>query len=166
MRTGYYPGSFDPVTFGHLDIIARAARLVDRLVIGIGIHDGKKPVFSANERIEMLKGEIAKISATEGTMIEVMTFDGLVVDAAHEVGAGVLIRGVRNSTDFEYEMPMAGMNARMRPKLQTVFLPASPEYSHIASNLVRQIALMRGDVSGFVPQSVEKLLHKKFQKND
>lgn len=166
MRTGFYPGSFDPITLGHLDIIARAARLVDRLVIGVGIHDGKTPVFSASERIAIIKEEIAPVLGAEGILIDVVTFDGLVVDAAHGEGANVLIRGVRNTTDFAYEMPMAGMNAQMKENVQTVFLPASPGLSHIASSLVRQIASMHGNVSGFVSDNVARRLREKFTNGD
>ncbi|MBZ0218477.1 MAG: pantetheine-phosphate adenylyltransferase [Fimbriimonadaceae bacterium] len=166
MRTGFYPGSFDPATLGHVDIIARAVRLVDRLVIGIGVHDGKKPVFTAQERIEMLLQEVEPIKAAEGIPIDVVTFDGLVVDAARAEGAGILIRGVRNTTDFAYEMPMAGMNAQMMADVQTVFLPASPGLSHIASSLVRQIASMHGDISGFVSENVARRMREKFTNND
>jgi len=161
MRTGFYAGSFDPVTFGHIDIIQRAAALVDRLVIGIGIHEGKKPVFSADERIAMLQDECTPLRAESGTMIDIVTFDGLVVNAAREEGANMLIRGVRNATDFTYEMPMAGMNSQMMPSIQTVFLPASPAMSHIASSLVRQIASMKGDVSGFVSDNVARQLQER-----
>ncbi len=162
MRTGFYPGSFDPPTLGHMDIISRAAGLVDRLVIGIGIHEGKKPVFSADERIDMLKHDAAAVAKSSGVMIDVVTFDGLVVNAARDEGAGLLIRGLRNTTDFAYEMPMAGMNAQMMEAVQTVFLPASPELSHIASSLVRQIASMQGDISGFVSEHVAARLKEKF----
>jgi pantetheine-phosphate adenylyltransferase len=153
-RTGFYSGSFDPVTLGHTDIIARAARLVDRLVIGIGVHPAKAPLFSDEERVEMLEAETRAIAATAGIEIEVVTFSDLAVAAAHRLGAGVIFRGLRDGTDFDYEMQMANMNGEMAPSIETVFVAASPEVRHIAANLVRQIALMGGDVTPFVSKGV------------
>jgi pantetheine-phosphate adenylyltransferase len=160
-RIGFTSGSFDPVTNGHLDVIARAARMVDRLVIGIGVHPGKTPLFSAEEKIEMLKTETAGIAKKSGCSIEITTFDNLTVDAAKDAGAGLIFRGLRDGTDFDYEMQMAGMNGAMAPDIDTVFLPASPDVRHITGTLVRQIALMGGDVSDFVSAGVARRLKAK-----
>src|SRR5690242_1274613 len=148
-RIGFTSGSFDPVTNGHIDVIARAARMVDTLVVGIGVHPGKTPLFSAEERTEMLKSETAGISKRTGCRIEVVTFSTLTVEAAEAAGATLIFRGLRDGTDFDYEMQMAGMNGSMAPGIDTVFLPASPGVRHITGTLVRQIALMGGDVSDF-----------------
>lgn len=161
-RTGLYPGSFDPVTNGHLDVIARACALVDRLVIAIGVHHGKAPLFSVDERIEMLMEETEEITLRSGAEIDVVTFDGLVVDIAREEEATILFRGLRDATDFDYEMQMAGMNGAMAPEVRTVFLPAAPEVRHIAASLVRQIAAMGGDIGAFVPPGVAGRLNGKF----
>lgn len=160
-RIGFYSGSFDPVTFGHTDVIARAAELVDRLVIGVGVHASKNPVFTAEERVEMLRMETAIIADKSGTEIEIVTFDNLAVDAARAEGATVIFRGLRDGTDFDYEMQMAGMNGAMAPDIQTVFVAASPQVRHIAANLVRQIAKMGGDVSGFVSPEIEAYLKER-----
>ena len=160
-RIGFYPGSFDPVTLGHADVIARACRLLDKLVIGIGAHDTKKPMFSAQERTAMLEAETKPIAASTGTEIVIVTFDGLVVDAAREHRAGVIVRGLRDATDFDYEMQMAGMNGAMAPGIETVFVAAAPGVRHIAANLVRQIALMGGDASTFVSPAVAQRLKSK-----
>ncbi len=157
-RVGFYSGSFDPVTLGHIDVIARAAHLVDRLAIGIGVHPAKKPMFSGEERIAMLTEETQAIARKTGTVIEISTFDDLAVDAARRAGANVIFRGLRDGTDFDYEMQMAGMNGEMAPEIQTVFVAASPSVRHIAANLVRQIASMGGDVRPFVSASVAKRL--------
>lgn len=161
-RTGLYPGTFDPVHNGHVDIITRASALVDRLVIAIGVHHGKAPLFDADQRIEMLEEVCAGISAETGTAIDVVTFDGLVVDIAREEGATVLIRGLRDASDFDYEMQMVGMNGAMAPEVHTVFLPASGEVRHIAASLVRQIAGMGGEIEGFVPARVARRLRERF----
>ena len=160
-RIGFTSGSFDPVTNGHLDVIARAARMVDRLVIGVGVHPGKTPLFSPAEKIEMLKAETAGIAKKSGCAIEIVTFDNLTVDAAKDAGASLIFRGLRDGTDFDYEMQMVGMNATMAPGIDTVFLPGSPGVRHIAGTLVRQIALMGGDVSEFVPPGVARRLKAK-----
>ncbi len=160
-RIGFTSGSFDPVTNGHLDVIARAARMVDRLVIGIGVHPGKTPLFSPEEKIEMLKAETATIAKKTGCEIKIATFDNLTVDAAKEAGATLIFRGLRDGTDFDYEMQMAGMNGTMARGIDTVFLPASPEVRHITGTLVRQIALMGGDVSEFVSAGVARRLKAK-----
>jgi pantetheine-phosphate adenylyltransferase len=159
-RTGFYSGTFDPVTLGHTDVIARAASLVDKLVIGIGLHPEKAPLFTAEERIEMLAAE-TKAIAKAGTAIEIVTFDNLVVEAARKHKASVIFRGLRDATDFDYEMRMAGMNGAMAPSIETVFLAAAPGIRHIAANLVRQIALMGGDVSPFVSKAVAVRLQAK-----
>ena len=160
MRIGYYPGSFDPVTNGHLDVIRRACALVDRLVLAMGVHHGKKPFLSSETRVELLQSVTAPCGKERGCEIIVETFDDLVVDAAVRSGATVLIRGLRDTTDYAYEMQMAGMNAELAPGLETVFLPASGSVRHIASSLVKQIAAMGGDVSGFVPAEVETAIKK------
>ena len=160
-RIGFTSGSFDPVTNGHMDVIARAARMVDTLVIGIGVHPGKTPLFSPEEKIDMLKAETASVAKKTGCRIEVVTFDTLTVEAAEDAGATLIVRGLRDGTDFDYEMQMAGMNGSMAPKIDTVFLPASPEVRHITATLVRQIALMGGNVSDFVSPAVAKRLKAK-----
>jgi pantetheine-phosphate adenylyltransferase len=157
-RIGFYPGTFDPVTLGHTDVIERACRLVDKLVIGVGVHPEKAPLFTAPERIDMLKGETKEIARASGTEIDIVTFANLAVDAAAEHKAAVIFRGLRDGTDFDYEMQMAGMNGAMAPAIQTVFVAASPKVRHIAANLVRQIALMGGDASTFVSPAVSQRL--------
>ena len=159
-RTGFYSGTFDPVTLGHTDVIARAASLVDTLVIGIGVHPEKTPLFTPEERIEMLTAE-TKALAKAGTAITIVTFDNLVVEAARTHNAGVIFRGLRDATDFDYEMRMAGMNGAMAPSIETVFVATAPGVRHIAANLVRQIALMGGDVSPFVSKAVAVRLQAK-----
>ncbi|NWG24254.1 MAG: pantetheine-phosphate adenylyltransferase [Pseudorhodoplanes sp.] len=161
-RIALYGGSFDPVTNGHLDVIRQAARLADRLVLAIGIHPGKTPLFSAEERIAMLEETCAPLAKGAGCELRCITFGDLVVSAAKREGATVLIRGLRDGTDLDYEMQMAGMNGVMTPDVQTVFLPASPAVRPITATLVRQIAGMGGDVSAFVPASVAARLRKKF----
>ena len=160
-RIGFYSGTFDPVTLGHTDVVERACRLVDKLVIGIGVHPEKSPLFSAQERIDMLTAETKSIAAATGTAIAIVTFDDLVVDAAKAHKARVIFRGLRDGADFDYEMQMAGMNGAMAPGIETVFVAASPAVRHIAANLVRQIALMGGDVSPFVSAAVAKRLAAK-----
>ena len=163
-RTGFFSGSFDPVTLGHTDIIARAARLVDVLVIGIGVHPGKSPLFSIEEKMEMLRADCAPIAKRTGCNIEPVTFAGLTVDAARDAGAVIIFRGLRDGTDLDYEMQMSGMNGAMTDDVDTVFLPASPPVRHIAATLVRQIAQMGGDVSSFVSKDVAKRLKAKVRK--
>jgi pantetheine-phosphate adenylyltransferase len=163
-RTALFAGSFDPITLGHLDVVHSAVRLVDRLVLAIGVHPGKTPLFSADERLQMLQEICAPVGRAAGCEVTCTTFAGLVVAAAKQAGASVLIRGVRDGTDFDYEMQMAGMNAAMAPDLQTVFLPASPAVRPITATLVRQIAGMGGDISSFVPAPVAARLKRKFAK--
>lgn len=155
-RIGFYPGSFDPLTNGHLDIIERAAVMVDCLNIAVGVHHGKAPFMSTEDRIAMLESEAVPRVRASGAKALITTFDGLVVDAAAQSGAIMLIRGLRNASDFDYEVQMAGMNRTMAPKLETVFLAAAPEHSFVASSLVKQIARMGGDITTFVPVSVAR----------
>lgn len=161
-RIGLYPGSFDPVTFGHLDIVRRAVKLVDRLVIAIGAHHDKQALFSAEERLSMVVDALRPVADEMGSALDVTTYDSLTVDAAREVGASVIIRGLRDAADFDYEMQMAGMNAALVPEVETVFLASSPETRYIAASFVRQIAAMGGDVTAFVPASVALALKGKF----
>ncbi|TCK28259.1 phosphopantetheine adenylyltransferase [Ancylobacter aquaticus] len=162
MRTAFYPGSFDPPTNGHVEVARAAARLVDRLVVGVGVHPGKTPLFAAADRLEMLREVFEPIAREEGAHLDCVTFDNLVVDAAQAHGAILLIRGLRDGTDLDYEMQMAGMNATLKPGVQTVFLPASPIARPITATLVRQIAAMGGDVSAFVPSAVLARLSGRF----
>ena len=163
-RIGFYSGSFDPVTQGHLDVIARSLKLVDTLVIGIGLHPGKTPLFSTAEKTEMIKADTAAMAKKAGAKVEIVTFEGLTVDAAKAAGATAIMRGLRDGTDFDYEMQMSGMNSAMMPGIDTVFLPASPGVRHITATLVRQIAQMGGDISTFVTPAVAKRLKAKFAK--
>ncbi|MBN8920818.1 MAG: pantetheine-phosphate adenylyltransferase [Rhizobiales bacterium] len=161
-RIALYAGSFDPVTNGHLDIVRQAARLADRLVIAIGVHPGKTPLFSVEEKLAMLDETCAPAAAESGCKVECVTFADLVISAAQRAGATMLIRGLRDGTDFDYEMQMAGMNASLAPDVQTIFLPATPLARPITATLVRQIAGMGGDVRAFVPPSVVGRLAGKF----
>ena len=161
-RIALYAGSFDPVTNGHIDVVRQAARLVDTLVLAIGVHPGKTPLFPAADRRAMLEETCGPLAKDAGCTLDFTTFDGLVVAAAKKAGATVLIRGLRDGSDFDYEMQMAGMNGTMAPEVQTVFIPASPAVRPITATLVRQIASMGGDVSAFVPPSVAARLKTKF----
>lgn len=161
-RTALFPGSFDPVTNGHLDLVRQAARLADRLVLAIGTHPGKSPLFSIDERRDMIEETCGPVMRASGGEFACVTFADLVVAAAEREGATLLIRGLRSATDFDYEMEMAGMNGVMAPALQTVFLPSAPISRPITATLVRQIASMGGDVSQFVPSSVAARLKAKF----
>ena len=163
-RAALYAGSFDPVTNGHLDVIRQAAGLVDRLVLAIGVHPGKAPLFTAEERLAMLDEVCGPLAKAQGCQLKTVTFADLTVDAARREGAIALIRGLRDGTDFNYEMQLAGMNAAMAPDIQTVFLPASPLVRPIAATIIRQIASMGGDVSNFVSALVEARLKAKFAK--
>lgn len=162
-RIALYPGSFDPVTNGHLDVVRQAVGLADRLVVAIGIHPGKKPLFSTEERLDMVREVFAPLAARTGCALDCVTFDDLTVTAAQRAGATLLIRGLRDGTDLDYEMQMAGMNGTMAPGLQTVFMPASPSVRTITATLVRQIASMGGDITPFVPRAVVAPLAAKFK---
>ena len=150
-RVGLYPGTFDPVTNGHTDIIFRAARLVDRLVVGVAANIGKSPLFPLEERVELVQAETAVIAERSGTEIEVVSFDGLLVGFAGQIGANVIVRGLRAVSDFDYEFQMAGMNYRLDAAIETVFLMASERHQFISSRFVKEIARLGGDVSSFVP---------------
>ncbi|MBO1075315.1 pantetheine-phosphate adenylyltransferase [Roseomonas marmotae] len=152
LRTGVYPGTFDPVTNGHLDIINRAARILDRLVIGVAMNAGKGPLFPLQERVELVKAETDIIAKRTGTIIEVVPFESLLVSFAREVDAQVIIRGLRAVTDFDYEFQMAGMNRRLDPEIELVFLMASEGNHFISSRFVKEIARLGGDISTFVPR--------------
>jgi pantetheine-phosphate adenylyltransferase len=161
-RTALYAGSFDPVTNGHLDVVRQAARLAERLVLAVGVHPGKTPLFATDEKIAMLEETCRPVLDAAGCALTCVTFADLVITAAEREGATILVRGLRDGTDFDYEMQMAGMNATMSPGVQTVFLPASPAVRPITATLVRQIAAMGGDVASFVPAGVAKRLAAKF----
>ncbi|PRY22712.1 phosphopantetheine adenylyltransferase [Aliiruegeria haliotis] len=163
MRIGLYPGTFDPVTLGHMDIIRRATALVDRLVIGVAINRDKGPMFSLEERVAMIEAECAAISAQTGCEIVAHPFENLLIDCARDVGAGVIIRGLRAVADFEYEFQMVGMNRRLNDSIETVFLMAEAQHQAIASKLVKEIARLGGDVSSFVTPAVKMSLHEKLE---
>jgi pantetheine-phosphate adenylyltransferase len=163
-RTALYAGSFDPVTNGHLDVVRHAVRLADKLVLAVGVNPGKAPLFSAEERLAMLQEICAPLAREAKCELVCVTFSGLVVEAARKAGATLLVRGLRDTTDFNYEMQMAGMNWAMAADIQTVFLPASPAARPITATLVRQIAGMGGDVSAFVPAGIAARLKKKFSR--
>lgn len=152
-RIGFYPGSFDPVTFGHLDIIRRSEKLFDKLIVGVGIHHGKTPFLQSDVRIDLLRGQIKALKLASDS-IDIRTFDGLTVDAADSFGAQFIVRGLRDSTDFDYEVQMAGTNSQMIGSIDTVFIPASTGLRHIAAKFVRQIAQLDGDITAFVPAEV------------
>jgi pantetheine-phosphate adenylyltransferase len=164
-RIGLYPGTFDPVTNGHLDVIARAARLLDKLVVGVAINTGKGPMFTLPERVEMVETEIASIADKHGMVIEVRPFDTLLVDFARKVGASMIVRGLRAVTDFDYEFQMAGMNYRMAPDVETVFLMASERHQFIASRLVKEVAVLGGDITSFVPPLTHERVMKRIREN-
>jgi pantetheine-phosphate adenylyltransferase len=163
MRIGLYPGTFDPITLGHVDIIRRACSLVDRLVIGIAINRDKGPLFDLEERVEMVESECAPLARASGTEIVAWPFENLLIHCAAEVGASVIIRGLRAVSDFEYEFQMVGMNRAMNDDIETVFLMADAHYQAIASRLVKEIARLGGDVSGFVPPRVAEALSERLR---
>jgi len=154
MRVGLYPGSFDPITNGHVDIIKRSLSVVDKLIVGIGISATKTPVFSFEQREKMIEAETAAVAKQKGVELEVIAFDELLVDVARKHGANIIVRGLRTAADYEYEAQMTSMNRSMAPEIETIFLPAAPEVSFVSSTLVRQILAMGGDISPFVPNSV------------
>ena len=160
-RTGLYAGTFDPITNGHIDIIGRAVKLVDRLVIGVAINRDKGPLFDLDERVGMIRAETDRITGAE---IVVQPFENLLMHFAREVGAGVIIRGLRAVADFEYEFQMTAMNQQLDREIETVFLMADPRHQAIASKLVKEIAALNGDVSAFVPPEVAARLRAKFAK--
>jgi len=161
MRIGLYPGTFDPITLGHLDIIHRASTLVDRLVIGVAINEDKGPLFNLDERVAMVQAECKRITAQTGMECQVHPFDNLLIDCARDVGASMIVRGLRAVADFEYEYQMVGMNRALDDGIETVFLMADAEYQAIASKLVKEIARLGGDVSKFVTTDVRAALHAK-----
>ena len=161
-RIALYPGSFDPVTNGHLDVVRQAVGLCDRLIVAIGVHPGKKPLFSIEERLDMVRAVFEPVARKAGCAFDCTTYDNLTITAAQKTGAAIMIRGLRDGTDLDYEMQIAGMNETMAPGVQTVFVPASVAARPITATLVRQIAAMGGDVSAFVPQAVAASLKTKF----
>jgi pantetheine-phosphate adenylyltransferase len=162
MRIGLYPGTFDPITLGHIDIIQRALGLVDRLVIGVAINRDKGPLFPLEERVAMVEAECAEITGRIGGEVVVHPFENLLIDCARDVGASVIIRGLRAVADFEYEFQMVGMNRAMDASIETVFLMADARRQAIASKLVKEIARLGGDVSKFVPPAIETALKQRY----
>ncbi len=158
-RTGIYPGTFDPITNGHLDIVERAVKLVDKLVIGVALNPGKSPTFSLEERVEMVREETARFANT--TVIEVIPYETLLMQFAQEIGAGVIIRGLRAVADFEYEFQMTAMNQQLNREIETVFLMADPRHQAIAARLVKEIAVLGGDITHFVTPGVAARLKAK-----
>lgn len=164
MRVGLYPGTFDPVTLGHIDIVTRACTLVDRLVIGVAINRDKGPLFSLEERVAMIEAEVVPLGVAAGCEIVVHPFENLLIDCARDVGAGVIIRGLRAVADFEYEYQMVGMNRVLDKTIETVFLMAEAQHQAIASKLVKEIARLGGDVSKFVSPAVNAALRARFDR--
>ena len=162
MRIGLYPGTFDPITLGHIDIINRASMLVDRLVIGVAINRDKSPLFNLDERVKMIEAECSSLSKKTGTEIIAHPFENLLVDCANDVNASVIFRGLRAVADFEYEFQMVGMNRALNDSIETVFLMAEAKHQAIASKLVKEIVRLGGDVSKFVTPTVNEQLLEKF----
>ena len=160
-RIALYPGTFDPVTNGHVDVLEGALAIADQVVVAIGTHPSKTPLFSLEERIAMIGDMARQLGEKAKDRVTTVAFDGLVVEAARKAGATILVRGLRDAADFEYEIQMAGMNGAMAPEVRTVFLPAAPHSRHITATLVRQIATMGGDISPFVPASVAEKIARK-----
>ena len=165
MRTGLYPGTFDPVTLGHVDILKRACNLVDHLVVGVAINADKEPLFSLEERVEMVTSISEKIANVAEIKISVHPFGNLLVQCAQDVSANIIIRGLRAVSDFEYEFQMVGMNRLLDERIETVFLMADTEYQAIASRLVKEIARLSGDISRFVDPDIADALYKRLQSN-
>jgi len=163
MRTGLYPGTFDPVTVGHLDVVRRAAALVDKLVIGVAINRDKGPLFTLEERVAMIEAECEEIVSDTGIEIVAHPFENLLIHCAHDVGASLIIRGLRAVSDFEYEYQMVGMNRAMDDSIETVFLMAEAEHQAVASRLVKEIARLGGNISKFVPKDVEIALKERLK---
>ena len=162
MRIGLYPGTFDPVTFGQLDIMKRAAKMVDQLVVGVAMNLDKAPLFSVGSRVEMIKQQVAKINKTLTVDIKTHKFDNLLIDCAKDVNASVIFRGLRAVSDFEYEFQMVGMNRALNANVETVFLMADVSHQAIASKLVKEISRLGGNIENFVPEEVVKIMNKKF----
>lgn len=162
-RSALYPGTFDPLTNGHLDIIGRAVKLYDKLIIGVAINEAKRPLFSLEERVAMAKREAEKLARPHNATIEVLPFDGLLMHFAEKCGVAAIVRGLRAVSDFEYEFQMASMNEQLNPDIETVFLMADVRHQAVASRLVKEIAKLGGDVSKFVPSDVERDLLEKFR---
>lgn len=164
-RIALYPGTFDPITNGHLDIIMRAAKLVDRLVIGVAVNIGKGPIFSLEERVALVRAEVAVIAETASITVEVRPFSSLLIDFAREVGARMIVRGLRAVSDFDYEFQMAGMNYRLDSQIETIFLMASERHQFISSRFVKDIASLGGDISSFVPKLTNEITKAKLKGN-
>lgn len=161
-RKGLYPGTFDPLTMGHVDIIERAVKLVDELIVGVAINRDKAPLFSLDERVAMVEHEMKRISQASGVAIRVRPFENLLMRFAEDQGVGIIIRGLRAVSDFEYEFQMVGMNQALNDDIETVFLMADARYQSIASRLVKEIARLDGEIGSFVPAHVAVALEKKF----
>lgn len=165
-RVGVYPGTFDPATNGHLDIITRATRIVDRLIIAIAANPGKVPMFTLQERVEMMQEQVALLRNGDGSSIEVRPFDDLLMHFVEKLGATTIVRGLRAVSDFEYEFQMAGMNTRLNPRVETVFLMASERQQFIASRIVKEVAVLGGDIASFVPAQVAQRMRRKLAQID
>jgi len=163
LRTGIYPGTFDPITNGHMDIISRAAKLVDRLVVAVAANAGKGPLFTVEERVRLVEDEIAALGNGLDNRVEVRPFDTLLVQFAREAGATAIIRGLRAVSDFDYEFQMSSMNAKLAPEIETLCLMASDRYQFIAARLVKEIAMLGGDVSGFVSPRIAARLAERLR---
>lgn len=161
-RVGVYPGTFDPVTSGHMDIIKRANHVVDRLIVAVAVNIGKEPLFNLEERTRLIEADVAALGPDHAAKVEVRPFDNLLMDFVNDVGANLIVRGLRAVSDFEYEFQMAGMNARLNDSVETVFLMASDKHQFIASRLVKEISRLGGDVSTFVSPAVREALLEKF----
>ncbi len=162
-RIGVYPGTFDPLTNGHMDIISRATRVVDHLVIGVAVNAGKEPMFGLTERVDMVREQVALMKNGDGTIIEVRPFTNLLMHFVEELGASLILRGLRAVSDFEYEFQMGAMNARLNPRVETVFLMASENHQFIASRFVKDVAIFGGDIATFVPKLVEQRTMRRLQ---
>lgn len=163
-RVGLYPGTFDPVTMGHMDIIGRGMKLVDRLIIGVAVSEAKKPLFSLDERIEMMQDECGRLEGPNRAVIDVRPFDKLLMHFAEEVSANIILRGLRAVSDFEYEFQMTAMNEQLNREIETVFLMADVQHQAVASRLVKEIARFGGDITPFVTKTVKERLLEKYQK--
>lgn len=163
LRTGVYPGTFDPPTNGHMDVITRATRVVDKLIVAVAVNAGKEPLFTLDERVAMVESELAKVKIHPGVEVEVRPFDNLLVEFVSDVGASMIVRGLRAVSDFEYEFQMAGMNSHLSPKLETVFLMASDKNQFISSRFVKEIGKLGGDIRHFVSDDVAAKLQARFE---